>query len=676
MAIPKITRCEEQVLLSTGLLDYPLSPLTLQETALLDGPSSPSDCLIPACESLSLTPFTGSVSPKPKLLSSVPATPLDELGSDVPPSHKVPDNIAPKSLVQVDPHWETFPKVKEVTAPATIEFKTFEKEELDPSTSKIVHTRVIYPVITPKTPKEMESDCILVPPLSEAKGQLNSLVPSPLAAKSVCVDGSTSTVTTPREPPTTTPASTPMSCADLVEPVPAEPMRDVADFDDVASSPCRTPTPPRQPPLTAPCTPPLSSPVRDFSSREETPVGPQLRAESPASTQPLSMSPRPPCYSPLGEDTEGEEGQFDDAEEGEVCEPQKLHPSEQPLPPSPSPSPTSSPVPSQVSQLVWHILETKRLASGPSYQTVSPDAPDAVAVSPDAPDAVAVSPDAPDAVAVSPDTVDVVVEHSEEQRTNDVIPMDISTQGETPNALYTAPNNGQCTSLPRNTGRGALIKQLFAPRGAFAAPRVVCPPPVVRKFAKELTALEPCTLPPLLPQMHIRPMTIDDGHLSSSLLAPLPVDTPDTPIQAALNQVTSSQSRLSTFAADQPDPTELTLPKPYSVPLPRTSPVTPVFDEAPVGSPPSPMDSENDLPLNLIPVAEIRNAFLSEDASLMPVILSGPGLRKAGTAVKLLVSAPKPPRRCYGRSRNQRRRAAHAKARADLVKELEKAANN
>ena len=44
--------------------------------------------------------------------------------------------------------------------------------------------------------------------------------------------------------------------------------------------------------------------------------------------------------------------------------------------------------------------------------------------------------------------------------------------------------------------------------------------------------------------------------------------------------------------------------------------------------------------------------------------------------MKLLVSTPKSPWRCYGRSWNQRHRAAHAKARADLVEELEKAANN
>ena len=354
----------------------------------------------------------------------------------------------------------------------------------------------------------------------------------------------------------------------------------------------------------------------------------------------------------------GEEGQFDDVEEGEVCKPHGLHPSEQPLPPSPSPSPTPSPVPSQVSQLVRHILETKRLASGPGFQTVSPDAvavsPDAVAVSPDAvavsPDAVAVSPDAvamsPDAVAVSSDTVAIVVDQSAKQSLNDVTPMDTSTQGETPNALQAIPNNEQCISLPHNTGRGTLIKQLFAPRGACAAPRVVCPPLVVRKSAKELTALEPCTLPPLLPRTHIRPMTIDYGHVSSPSLAPSSVDTPDTPIQAALNQVTSSQSRLSTFAAGEPESTELALPKPYSMPpLPITSPVTPVFDEAPVGSPPSPMDSENNLPLNSIPVAEIQNAFLPEGASLTSVIFSGHGPRRPGTAVKLLVSTPKSPQR-------------------------------
>ena len=200
MAIPKITRQEEQVLLSTGLLDYPLSPLTLQETALLDGPSSPSDCLIPACEKLSLTPFTSSGSVFPKLIPppSVPTAPSDKLGSDnALPSNDVPDIIAPKSLAQVNSHWETMPHVREVTAPATIEFKSHEKEELDPVTRKIVRTRIIYPIIIPK---EKESTCISVPPLLETKGQLNSVAPSPLATK--FVDGNTSTTTTPRGPPT------------------------------------------------------------------------------------------------------------------------------------------------------------------------------------------------------------------------------------------------------------------------------------------------------------------------------------------------------------------------------------------------------------------------------------------------------------------------------------------
>ena len=98
----------------------------------------------------------------------------------------------------------------------------------------------------------------------------------------------------------------------------------------------------------------------------------------------------------------------------------------------------------------------------------------------------------------------------------------------------------------------------------------------------------------------------------------------------------------------------------------------PVLDEAPIGSLPSPVDSENDLPLNSVPVAEI----LPEGASLTTVIFSGRGPRRPGSAVKLLVSTLKQPRRRYGRSRNQRQCAAHAKAREDLIWELEEAANN
>ncbi len=146
------------------------------------------------CVRVALAPFTGSVSPKPILSPSVPAAPSDELGSNVSPSHEVPDAITPKSLAQIDPHWESLPKIKEVTAPTVIEFQTYEKEELDPSTGKIIHTRIIYPVITPK---EKESVCISIPSLPEVKGQVNSLVPSPLAMKPVSIDGITLTTTTP-----------------------------------------------------------------------------------------------------------------------------------------------------------------------------------------------------------------------------------------------------------------------------------------------------------------------------------------------------------------------------------------------------------------------------------------------------------------------------------------------
>ncbi len=274
-------------------------------------------------------------------------------------------------------------------------------------------------------------------------------------------------------------------------------------------------------------------------------------------------------------------------------------------------------------------------------------------------------------VAASPDVADTNVAMDlpeaalclEGQGSTNETPMDTSVQGEKPNACLV---NVQ----PPNIGRGTVIKQLFAPCGAFAAPRMVCPPPVARKHAKELTALEPSTLPPLLPRTYIRPMTMDCGRLSPSSPAPTTVDSQHTKLQAALDQVTPAQARLSTFAdADQPQSTDLTLPKPYS--LPRTSPVMPVLDEAPVGSPPSPMDSENDLPLNSIPVAELRNAFVPEDTLKMMVIFSGPGPQRPGTAVKMVVSTLKQPRRRYGCSQNQRRHNAHAKAREDLVQELE-----
>ncbi len=425
MAIPKITREEEQVLLMTGLLDFPLSPLTLQETALLDGPSSPSDVLIPACEKLTLAPFmgSGSVSPQPIRPPSVPAVPSDKLGSDNPPTHDVPDAMAPKSLTQIDSHWEAMHHVREVSAPTTIEFKTHEIEELDPETGKIIRTHVIYPII-----KEKEN-VISVHPLSDVKGELNSLTPSPLVVKSE--DGSTSTIMTPRGPPMPQPSP---SSADQVPPAPAVKLtRDVAEFKDVRTLPPRTLTPPRWIPLTA--LTPISSPVCDFrSSRAETPVGTQ--ANSPVSTRPLSVPPQPspshsfPCDSPLGEDCEGEEGQFDDAEESEPGTPPRLYPCEQPLPPSPSPSPTSSPALSQVDQLVHRILELKRaMAASP-----------AVVV-----DTVADPPEAPLCQEKQGPTTETL--------------LNSSNQGERP----TASNIRTSITRPPILGRGAMVKSSCSP---------------------------------------------------------------------------------------------------------------------------------------------------------------------------------------------------------------------
>ncbi len=422
MAIPKITREEEQVLLTMGLLDFPLSPLTLQETALLDGPSSPSDVLIPACEKLSLAPFmdSGSVSPWPIQPPSVPAAPSNELGSDNPPTHDVPDIMAPKSLTQIDSHWEAMPNVREVSAPATIEFKTHEIEELDPATGKIIRTRVIYPII-----KEKEKENVIsIPPLSDIKGELNSLAPSPLAVKSE--DGSTSTTMTPRGLPAPQP---PPPSADRVMPAPAvKPTRDVADSKDVRTSPPRTPMPPRWIPLTA--LTPISSPICDFrSSRAETPAGSQT--DLSASTRLLSVPPQlsplhsSPCGSLLDEDCEGEEGQFDDAEESEPGTPPRLHPCEQPLPPSPSPSPTPLPMPSQVDQLVQRILELKR----------------AVAASPDAVvDTAADLPEAPSC--------------PEGRGSTNKTPLDSSNQGEKSNASSIRIS----TTRPPILGRGTMVK--------------------------------------------------------------------------------------------------------------------------------------------------------------------------------------------------------------------------
>ncbi len=171
--------------------------------------------------------------------------------------------------------------------------------------------------------------------------------------------------------------------------------------------------------MTAP-TPPTPSPVCDFcSSQEETPVG--LQADPSVGTRPSSVSPQPfpevtsqtsPHDPLLDEGCEGEEGQFDDTEEGELCAPQKLHPSEQPLLPTPSPSPTPSPASSQVDLMVQHILELKR----------------SVAASPDVAD-TNVAADLPEAPL-----------HLEGQGSTNETPRDTSVQGEEPNACSVCPS--------------------------------------------------------------------------------------------------------------------------------------------------------------------------------------------------------------------------------------------
>ncbi len=433
-----------------------------------------------------------------------------------------------------------------------------------------------------------------------------------------------------------------MPRTDQVEPVPDVPTRDVAASDGAASPLHLMPTTPRQSPLSMPCVP-FVSPMRSTpgSLQVVTPPSPPLQAELPMPVRqslvspqmsPSELSQTSSHFSLPDEGAEEEEGQFDDAEEGEIRDLPQLHPSEQPLPPSPSPSPMPSTSPSRVDQMVQRILSMKRPISGASTRDSSPDAV-ATAVS------YLEAPLCP-----------------EDQGLDDANPVDTPIQGDSPSALRnSSPNNMQpmepaplkYIQLPPNAGRGTLIKQLFAPHRAFAAPRMVCPPPVPRESTKACTTPGPLSLLPLLRQSYIWPMTMDLGHLPS----PLPVNTP---IQAALDQVTSPQPRLSVFA-DQPIPKELTLPKLYSVPLPlpRTSPVTPILDEAPAESTPSPMDSEGNLPLNSIPVAELLNTYLPEDASLMPIIISGPSLKESGTAMKLLVSAPKLPRHRYGQSQNQ-----------------------
>ncbi len=77
-----------------------------------------------------------------------------------------------------------------------------------------------------------------------------------------------------------------------------------------------------------------------LQAESPTPVWQSLASPRMSPNELLLISSR--CSLP-GEEAEEEVGQFDDAEEGEIHDLPKLHPSEQPLPPSPSPSPTPSP---------------------------------------------------------------------------------------------------------------------------------------------------------------------------------------------------------------------------------------------------------------------------------------------------------------------------------------------
>ena len=137
---------------------------------------------------------------------------------------------------------------------------------------------------------------------------------------------------------------------DQMEPVPAKLTRDVADSDGASSPPPQMLTTPRQPSVLR--TPTISPLTRDFLDSPRKEISDLLRlqaellapAQSSSSPDVLPSSRASSCFS-SGKGTEREEGQFDDAEEGDICDSQKLHPSEQPLPPSPSP-PTPSPVPS------------------------------------------------------------------------------------------------------------------------------------------------------------------------------------------------------------------------------------------------------------------------------------------------------------------------------------------
>ncbi len=475
MAVPKITREEEAVLLTTGLLKYPLSPMTLQEMALLDGPPSPSDALIPACEHLSLAPFLGPSTPKPEMSSPVPANPVVEQGSDEPPTHDVPEVVVPTSLATIDPSWESLPKIQEVTAPSIIEFRSYEKEELDPSTGFLTRTRVIYPVVIPK---DNNNPCISVPPLSATIGQVNSFESCPPTSEPDDADRKFAMTTTPYDPPTPTTGMDPGTSSS------GTPPEDVIALNDVISPACPTPV------FVSDALPvsPTSNSTRITTPRLLTPM-----ADAPRDNQSTLVPSQKTSPSFLVEEAVEEEGQFDDVKVKEIDELSKLHPSEQPLPSSPSPSPTPSPSSlSLVDRMVGHILQRKPQVSETNVRRKTPEKV---------------------ATTVSPTGVPL---YPPVQDHDDMSPMDTSTQEVPPNVLDPSGCDNlpaellplKYTPLPPNAGQGTLIKQLFAPRGAFAAPSMVCPSPTRVPPSAVGTTSGLSSLPPLLSPTYIRPMTI------------------------------------------------------------------------------------------------------------------------------------------------------------------------
>ncbi len=192
---------------------------------------------------------------------------------------------------------------------------------------------------------------------------------------------------------------------------------------------------------------------------------------------PSDLSPSSPHRSLPDERVEAEEGQFDNVEKDETHELLKLHPSEQPLPLSPPSSPSLSPSLSRVDQMVQCILLVKHQTSKASAGSESPDTATTAVSSPEAPQC-------PPA-----------------QGSDDVSLMD------SPNALSSSsrdnrklmePSPLKYTPLPSCAGQGTLIQQLFAPRGAFVAPPMVCPPPMPKESTMACVAPGPTPLPSLL----------------------------------------------------------------------------------------------------------------------------------------------------------------------------------